>query len=246
MKNLKWALSALLFFLATTTFQSCGDNDGYSIGDMGASWATVRVLSGNTYYLDSDRFGTLWLAADDARWYKPVNGERVISYFNPLVDNYEGYDMAIKLEAIYPILTKTVQELTPENSESFGNDPIVIMKGDLWVSNGYMNIIFRQNVPVKEKHLISLVQGESVTGDNPDYVYLELRYNNFDDLSGYWRDGAVSFNLNGIDFEKKKGIMLKINSEANGEVDIQIDLSKPADQQLAKFNRAMAQENMLQ
>lgn len=58
MKKLSCFLVAMLFLLMPA-LQSCDDNDGYSIGQFGGSWATVRVLSGNTYYLDSDYYGTL-------------------------------------------------------------------------------------------------------------------------------------------------------------------------------------------
>ena len=51
MKKLSCFLVAMLFLLMPA-LQSCDDNDGYSIGQFGGSWATVRVLSGNTYYLD--------------------------------------------------------------------------------------------------------------------------------------------------------------------------------------------------
>ena len=47
MKKFNWILMTLMVFFATTTFQSCDNSDGYSIGDIGASWATVRVLGGN-------------------------------------------------------------------------------------------------------------------------------------------------------------------------------------------------------
>ena len=244
MKKINLFVLALMVMLTTTIFHSCDKNDGYSIGDIGASWATVRIISGDTYYLDSDNFGTLWLAADAARWYKPVDGERVISYFNPLHDNYNGYNMAIKLEAIYPILTKQVEELTLENSAEFGNDPIVISKGNIWVSNGYMNIIFRQNIPMTEKHMISLVQGASINGNNSEYAYLELRYNTFDDTTGYWQDGAVSFNLNSVDFTNKKGIILKLNSETNGEVEVQLNFVQ-TEEEKASFNRVVMQEDKL-
>ena len=58
MKRFNWFLLAILFVLIPA-LQSCDDNDGYSVGDIGVGWATVRVLSGNAYYLDSDRYGTL-------------------------------------------------------------------------------------------------------------------------------------------------------------------------------------------
>lgn len=244
MRKINLLLLSLLTFFAFT-FQSCDNNDGYSIGDFGMSWATVRVLNGNTYYLDSDRFGTLWLSADAALWYKPVEGERVVSYFNPLADNYNGYDMAIKLEAIYPVLTKEVVELTSENEKEFGNDPIIIFQNNLWVSNGYMNIIFRQNTPLSKKHYINLVQGASVDGEDEDYAYLALRYNTYNDLSGYWQDGAVSFNLNDVDLNGKKGIILKMNSEKNGKVEIKIDLTSKSNEPSVDFNRATSHETMI-
>ena len=244
MKKLNLILVSFLTLIATT-FYSCDNNDGYSIGDIGMSWATVRVLNNNTYYLDSDNYGTLWLSADAARWYKPVEGERVISYFNPLADNYKNYDMAVKLEAIYPILTKDIVEITPENEQEIGNDPIVILKGNLWVSNGFMNIIFRQDMPLTDKHFINLVQGESIDGDNEDYTYLALRYNTYNDLSGYWQNGAVSFNLNTLDLSGKKGIILRMNSKENGEIELEINLDKTSKASTADYSRSTPHETMI-
>lgn len=71
MKKLSCFLVAMLFLLMPA-LQSCDDNDGYSIGQFGGSWATVRVLSGNTYYLDSDYYGTLWPAASNVYGFRPV------------------------------------------------------------------------------------------------------------------------------------------------------------------------------
>ncbi len=223
MKHLNLYLITVLL-LCTSMFTSCDNNDGYSLGDIGSSWATVKIIQGDTYYLESDRYGSLWIAADAARWYKPVNGQRVVSYFNPLADNYDKYDMAIKLDAIYPILTKGIVELTPKNEKDLGNDPIVIFKNNLWISGGYLNIIFRQNTPYDKKHFINLVS-TTTSEEDTEYIHLQLRYNTYNDLSGYWQNGAVSFNLNTLNFEGKKGIILKINSEQNGETDIQIDFN---------------------
>ena len=71
MKKLNCFLVAMLFLLMPA-LQSCDDNDGYSIGQFGGSWATVRVLSGNTYYLDSDYYGTLWPAASNVYGFRMV------------------------------------------------------------------------------------------------------------------------------------------------------------------------------
>ena len=85
MKKLSCFLVAMLFLLMPA-LQSCDDNDGYSIGQFGGSWATVRVLSGNTYYLDSDYYGTLWPAASNVYGFRPVDGQRLAVLFNPLYD----------------------------------------------------------------------------------------------------------------------------------------------------------------
>ena len=94
------------------------------------------------------------------------------------------------------------------------------------ISGGYMNIIFVQNLPAKEKHRISLVRpqddAELYGGDG--YVHLELRYNDYDDVTGVGNWGIVSFNLNSLNItEETKGIKLKLNSAVNGEVEVAFD-----------------------
>lgn len=104
MKKIKLLWMAMLT-LMLPALQSCDDNDGYSLGDIAVDWATVRVVGGDTYSLNADRWGTLWPAATAIPFYKPIDGQRVITYFNPLYDNYEGYDHAVKVEHNYNVLT---------------------------------------------------------------------------------------------------------------------------------------------
>lgn len=218
MKRLNWFLLSMLLLLIPV-LQSCDESDGYSLGQLGGSWATVRVLSGNTYYLESDSYGTLWPAASSVYGYRPVDGKRVSVLFNPLYDNFDGYDMAVKVEHISPILTKQVEELTEENEKELGNDPITVLKKNIWIANGYLNMIFKQNRPVYELHRVSLVHNTLLEPEDDGYIHLELRYNTFNDLSGWWVRGLVSFNLNTIDFAGKKGLKLKVNSAISGETE---------------------------
>mgnify|MGYP003196622507 CR=1 FL=1 len=199
MKKLSCFLVAMLFLLMPA-LQSCDDNDGYSIGQFGGSWATVRVLSGNTYYLDSDYYGTLWPAASNVYGFRPVDGQRLAVLFNPLYDNFDNYDLAVKVENVFPILTKQVETLTAENEEEIGN--------------------------VYTPHLVSLVHNTLEVPEEDDYVHLEFRYNTYGDLSGRWGDEAVSFNLNSVDFEGKKGLKLKLNSAVNDEVEITFNIKE--------------------
>ena len=222
MKKLNWLFVAACLSIMSV-FYSCDDNDGYSIGDVGVDWATVRV-TGNAFYLNGDTWGTSWPVNLDLGWYEPVDGQRVIAVFNPIYDNYQGYDHAIKITYLRNVLTKSVEKMTPENEAEYGNDPIRINKGDIALGGGYMNILFYQNLPAKTKHRISLVQNESANNPADGYLHLELRYNDYDDLTGYYASGLVSFNLGGLDSGKDiKGIKLKMNSIVNGEVEVILD-----------------------
>ena len=207
MKKIKLLWMAMLT-LMLPALQSCDDNDGYSLGDIAVDWATVRVVGGDTYSLNADRWGTLWSAATAIPFYKPIDGQRVITYFNPLYDNYEGYDHAVKVEHNYNVLTKQVEDLTTENESEFGNDPVWVNKDMMWIGGGYLNVIFRQNLPVKEKHLVSLVRDMRATAAEGDRQ----------------ANGAVSFNLNSLDLTGKKGIKVKLNSVKDGETEVVFNL----------------------
>ena len=135
-------------------------------------------------------------------------------------------DHAVKILGIRNVLTKQVETLTPENEEEFGNDPVTIYQGDITISGGYMNIIFVQNLPSKEKHRISLVrpQTDAELYGEDGYIHLELRYNDYDDVTGIGNWGIVSYNLNSLDItEETKGIKLTLNSAVNGEVEVAFD-----------------------
>ena len=132
----------------------------------------------------------------------------------------------MKILRLEHALTKVVEPLTAENEEEYGNDPVLIYKGDLTVSGGYMNIVFMQNLPKDPdtKHRISLVQPAEATADavseDDGYLHLELRYNNYGDVSGRRAAGLVSFNLKEVLTPEMKGIKLKLNSEVDKEVEI--------------------------
>ena len=194
MKKLNLLLLAFLAVMGVT-FQSCDDDD-YSLGDVAVDWATVNVKGAHVYDFTGDRWGQIWPATTDYFWYSPIDGQRVILYFNPLYDNYpEGYDCSVKVLSIKEI--------------------------------GYLNIIFNQNMPSKMKHLVSLVKNTTITPDQDGYIHLEYRYNTYADTTGYWRNGAVSFNLNSLEITSEtKGIKVKINSAKNGEKEVSFDLKE--------------------
>lgn len=231
MKKWTWILGMLLVAMMPL-LQSCDDDEGYSIGDFSWDWATVRTTGGGAYYLEGDRWGLIEPVASSVFLFKPVDGERVVALFNPLYDTKDG--VQVKMEGVQQVLTKEVEEMkTAEEAEEFGNDPIVIYQGDMWLGGTYLNLIFRQNVPASKKHRISLVQNligkqegaDSDTSqvDKDGYVHLELRYNTYDDQTDYLAWGRVSYNLEEFYPKDKgaattlKGFKITINSKDNGE-----------------------------
>lgn len=222
-------------------FYSCDDDEGYSIGDFTPPlWATVRT-TGNAFYLDCDVWGTLWPVNTDLGWYEAVDGQRVIASFNPLSDNYGEYDHAVKILDMQNVLTKPLEVLTEANEEEFGNDAMRVLKDGTGISGGYFNVWFQQNLPTDGvRHRISLVRPEKeedLLGDDC-YLHLQLRYNDYDKLSGVYSPypSPVSFNLNELNIpEQAKGIKIHLNSEKNGEVELTYDfklqqsLSVPSD-----------------
>ena len=138
-----------------------------------------------------------------------------------------GDTYSLKVEHNYNVLTKQVEDLTAENESEFGNDPVWVNKDMMWIGGGYLNVIFRQNLPVKEKHLVSLVRDMRATaaeGEDDGYIHLEFRYNTYDDVTDRQANGAVSFNLNSLDLTGKKGIKVKLNSVKDGETEVVFNL----------------------
>lgn len=225
MKKLNGFLWGLLAMVGVT-FQSCDDDEGYSIGDIAVDWVTVNTQGAHVFEFMGDTWGRLWPAATNYPNYSPVDGQRAIIEFNPLYDNYpEGYDCSIKLTRVREILTKQVEELTTENEAEYGNDPVSIFEGNMWISGQHLNVIFNQNLPKEVKHRVSLVRNTTITPPEDGYIHLEYRYNTYDDTTDYRVYGAVSFSLRSLDITTEtKGIKVKINSVNGGEKEITFDL----------------------
>ncbi|KAA6310051.1 hypothetical protein EZS27_038577, partial [termite gut metagenome] len=175
----------------------------------------VKATGGDNYYLQIDDGKTLWPCASQF-WYKPIDGQRVLANYTYLYDNFQGYDYGVKVNRLYNVLTKGVDELTADNEEDFGDNPVHIT--DMWLGGNYLNVEFRMLHPYTHKHRVSLVRNTTVT-DIPDdgYIHLEYRYNNQNDVSNHWDYNLVSFNLGDENKEEYKGLKVRINSAVNGE-----------------------------
>lgn len=223
MKKLNLYLITIIM-LAIPMLQSC-DDDGYSLDGFVFRMATMRVENGDTYYLEIDNGQKLWPAATKIPWYKPVDGQRVWADFTLLSDAIPNtdFDHAIRVNYLFNVLTKTVEELTADNEEEIGNDPAYIE--DIWVSGNYLNVLFAIHIPVRGLHRVSLVENtlnEAPLIDEDRYICLEYRFNKADDVYTNARFSYVSFNLGGYGPRQLadntiKGLKVKVNSSVSGE-----------------------------
>lgn len=202
-------LFSVCILLLSTIFVSCND-DGYSLGDIYAPrLATVMPLSDNTYYLVLDDGKTMWDATGYA--YKPKYNQRVILYYTILDENVGGYDYYIKVRGIQEILTKDIIDLTAQNQDSIGNDPIRILRH--WVGDDYLNIEFGYNRGGQKTHYINLVNNTTINNTNNEKVYLEFRHNANGDPQKNGTKGYVAFDLKPYQETGKDSIdfIIKVN-----------------------------------
>ncbi len=193
-------------------FNSCLDDDGYSLGDMWYSVATAIPLSDNSFYLKLDGGTTLYPSAPLYIRYQPKEPQRVQVNYTILGDNFpNGYDHAIKLNRLDTILTKPIAENlgSEENNSVYGNDPVGIES--IWVGDGYLNVIFYAHFSLNIKHYVNLLQNEEAS-DTP--YKLEFRHNAYDDLSSTMGYGIVAFDLSSLPDTEGKDVTLviKINT----------------------------------
>lgn len=229
-KLMKTKILSIAFFVLFITAISCSKNDGYSLGTFRISIATVKLTNGNSYSLILDNGKSLWPAASDI-YYKPVNNQRVFVNYTILSDELSGYDHYVKVNDIWNILTKDVIELTTENADSIGHDPVNI--NEMWIGSDFLNIDFMFNFGRVRPHAINLVKNMSNTGGaiDTDTVELEFRHNAYNSHEVRLIEGLASFDLKPLqkddvdsvnisilvkefDKEKKYNVVYRYNNEA--------------------------------
>ncbi|MDR1257866.1 MAG: NigD-like protein [Tannerellaceae bacterium] len=210
MKTLKFYFMLVGLALTTLTFNSClNDDQNYSLDKMWMSIATARPVDGNAFYLTLDDSSTLWPAAPLYIYYQPDKPQRVQINYTVLGDNFQGYDYAVKLNRIDTILTKQPAENLGEgNDAAYGNDPVEI--ADIWIGDGFLNILFKANFSGNIKHLVNLIP-DVTASDTPHRM--EFRHNAFGDNSSYRHYGIVAFDLSQTpSYDKDKTLTVRVKT----------------------------------
>jgi hypothetical protein len=140
------------------------------------------------------------------------NGNRIfVTYTQTDQALPTGIDGVIDIYYIEKIPVSLIIELTPENADSIGNDPLTVASWSQ--ARDFLNL----NVKVyggEKVHYISLIRSP---GAIPvDTVDLEIRHNNHSDPGQTPLDGFFSFDLSSLQNDVADSVVLRIKAKAFG------------------------------
>lgn len=189
---MKKAVLTVGIIVALFAAVSCNKKDEHSLGKFVVDIATVIPEGENAYSLLLDNGKRLWPAASDIR-YAPAYNQRVFVNFTTLSDELNGYDHFVKVNNIWNILTKQAIELTPQNADSIGHDPIKI--NGAWIGNDFLNVDFMFNYGGVKPHAINLAKNALSSENKRDTIDLEFRHNSYNSNNDKLYEGFVCFDL---------------------------------------------------
>lgn len=193
MKTLKSLFMAIGMLLTALSFNSCLDDDGYSLDNFVLSVASIKAPDGSAPYFRLDNGQTLWPAAGHINTSILRDNQRVLLNYTLLGDSSTGavgFDYYIRINGIDTLLTKPIAEnLGAKNDSVYGKDPVNIV--NMWTGNGHLTIDFEANFGNKRPHFLNLV---ATDWEKTPYT-LEFRQNAFDDPQLIRGKGLVCFNL---------------------------------------------------
>ncbi len=207
---MKKVISAIICLITSLTFFSSCDNDGYSLDDMYIYLATVNEVGDNSIDLTLDDGTKLW-PTNIYSYNVSKNKQRAVAYFTVISDKQGEYDHYIVLHRLYNILTKDIIDLTKENQDSIGNDPIKINR--YWQGDDYLNIEFTYKRSGEDTHFINLVNNITNESINNEEIHLEFRHNSNNDPQRNEINGMVAFDLRPYKKEMKDFLdfIIKVN-----------------------------------
>ena len=191
----RYVLIILLGLIFTIT--GCLDDDGYSLNDMWVGFGMVEQVNSDPmdYRIHMDNGDVLMPVASGYQlpWYYQGTNDpnsRLKTGDDGNIDLYQ-----VKVNSVKKILLKGILDITEENRDSIGNDPVIVR--NCWQTDGLLNFEIKYWGRY-EVHYINLVKkpGE-LTGESQP-VELELRHNANGDLEDIPYSAFVSFRLEEI------------------------------------------------
>lgn len=204
-----------LLIAMVVLFSSCIDEDGYSLNDQ---WLGFGVLTGDepgSYNIVMDSKELLVpIASNYPGWQDDFDsGDRVLLNFTILEEelNEDGTDKLyyVKVNNIDDVLMKGVLDITDDNADSIGNNPIIVQK--YWMTDSLLNFKLKY-WGYDEIHFLNLVKapGEINEADQP--IKLELRHNANGDDESVPYTAYVSFSLNSLRMNALDSVQFEFSS----------------------------------
>ncbi len=138
-------------------------------------------------------------------------GDRVIVNFTILDDkvNDAGEMEAyyVKVNSFKEVLTKGILDITEENKDSIGSDPIIVQ--DCWMANNLLNFQLKY-YGSNEIHFINLVKQPGVLTAADQPFELELRHNDNGDSHDIPFTAFVSFKLDSLQVSGLDSVRFKV------------------------------------
>lgn len=201
-------------------FTACNqDEDGYSLGDI---WLSLGMLDtskslGYDFVVYCDNGDTLLPASNAVPYFDFSEYERILVNYTILDEAGESdKKFYVRINNLHPVLFKDVIELTPENTDSLGNDPVEITAQ--WIGGGFLNIEFRYFGTGSITHYINLAYERDTSGQINHPVELLMLHNDNNDSERHVLKGLVSFRLDSLlnDESSQLNYLIKA-TDFNGE-----------------------------
>jgi len=210
-------------------FAGCNDDDGYSLNDVWVGFGIVENTDTYKIVLDDGEilypvaFGGYSNWSDDdyhGDHHEIEIGDRVLVNFTILDDKVDDAgeitSYYVKVNSAKKVLTKEVLDITEENKDSIGNDPIIVK--ECWMANDLLNFQLKYYGRY-ETHFINLVKqpGELTVEGQP--FELELRHNKNGDAEDIPYTAFVSFHLDSLQVAGIDSVRFKVTStDYDGEL----------------------------
>lgn len=202
---MKTLIKFLFGFLLISIATSCDDNKN----NYEKYWVDIATVqnpdSTSAFFFRLDNNDLMWTELSNFRDYRPKDGQRIIANYTILSDKRATglYDYDVKLNDVYPVLTKGIFQITPATQDSIGNDSIYIT--DMWIGSDFLNVEF-QYEGYDKIHYINLVSDTSKVYTDGK-IHLEFRHNANGDVPYYFRNGIASFNLKSLQSDSVSGVL---------------------------------------
>ena len=217
----------LIIFISLAVITSgCLDDDGYSLGKMWVGFGMVEQVTSDPpeYKITMDNGDLLTPVASNYHypWYyynSNVNGsrlktgDRILINYTIIGDNAnesgEATEYFIKVNSVKKILLKGIMDITPENQDSIGNDPVIVR--DCWLTDSLLNFDLKYWGRYKI-HYINLVKEPGELTESSQPIELELRHNDNDDVNDFQYSAFVSFSLNDLKIAGLDSVQFRVTA----------------------------------